>query len=567
MGKIGGRILIAAVVLAVCFWFLYPTVRWYFATDADDRAVALSASSQIRDISQAKASADLASVKALAGDTLLPESFAYLKDLVKSKGVDTKNLTVGTLLGAATEQQVFEAIEKHYRSLYIGLKQTSRSALKLGLDLNGGMSILLDVDVESFEAKLGRKATEAEISRAIDEDIEVLKNRIDQYGVTEPEIRRQGQNQILIEISGEADPDRVESFLRGRGALCFQLVDTAATQKAVSYYSTHMDELYLPDGSIAQPDFLPEGTTLTGYYVKDEYGIDQFVGLCVIIDSPSIDGRYIQNAIQETDRIQNRPVVNFTLSSEGGSQMYSLTSEHVGDVMAVVLDGNVRTRATINSVLSTSIQISGFTLDEAQEIALLLKSATMPIEVSVASQRSVGASLGEDAVRIGLYSIIAGLALVVLFMFAYYGLCGLAADAGLLVMMYMIVSVMAGFKSTFTLSGIAGLILTLGMAVDSNVIIFERIKEQLRLGMTPANAVSDGFRQAFWTIMDANLTTLIAGVVLMILGSSTVKGFATTLVIGIVCSLFCSLFFCRVILDLTVRRRIHISFRRPAGEK
>ncbi|MGP1418250.1 MAG: protein translocase subunit SecD [Sphaerochaetaceae bacterium] len=566
--KAAGRIAIASIAIAICIWFLYPTILWYGFVSPQDRALALGTNSQIRDYARGEAGKGLRALKAMDSSAALPEQYSYLKPLAKnlSKG-ELGSLTVGTLLSKVSEQQIFDAIENDFRTRLMSFKKASRDSLQLGLDLKGGLGILLDVDVDSFEQKLGRAASEAEISAAIDQDIEILKGRIDQFGVTEPEIRRQGPNQILIEVSGEADPERVDAFLRGKGSLKFQLVDTSTTKKAVSYFKEHPDRLYLDDGSFAQPDFLPAGTTLTGYYVRDEYDIDELVSLCVIYDEPSIDGSFIQSAVQEYERIQNKPVVNFTLSQEGGEQMYDLTKNHVGDVMAVVMDGNVKTQATINSTLSGSIQISGFSLEEAQDIAFLLKSAALPIEVSVASQRTIGASLGEDAVRGGLYAITAGFCLVVLFMFAYYGLSGLVADLGLVMNMFMIISILGGFKSTFTLTGIAGLILTLGMAVDANVIIYERIKEQLAGGMTARNAVAAGYRETFWTIMDSNLTTMIAAIVLIVLGSSSVRGFATTLAVGICSSLFCSLFLCRLIMDLTVKRRIHIGWRRIGNGK
>ncbi|MFA7189842.1 MAG: protein translocase subunit SecD [Sphaerochaetaceae bacterium] len=564
--KVAGRIAIVAIVIAICLWFLYPTIQWYGFVSPSDRELALGSNSQIRDYARGQASVGLKELKAAPSDQLLDEKYSYLLDIVPNlSGKQKKSLTVGKLLSKVSEQKIFDAIEDEYRTRYMKYKQASQNALQLGLDLKGGLSILLDTDASSLEARLGHAPSETELSEAIDQDIQVLKSRIDQFGVTEPEIRRQGSDQILIEVSGEADPERVNSFLRGKGSLRFQLVDSTATKKAVTYFNEHPDELYNDDGSFAQPDFLPEGTTLTGYFVKDEYNIDELVSLCVIYDEPSIDGSYIQSAVQEYESVQNKPVVNFQLSAEGGEQMYELTRSHVGDEMAVVMDGNVKTRATINSTLSNSIQISGFSLEEAQDIALLLKSATLPIDVSVASQRTIGASLGEDAVRTGAYAIVAGFLLVVLFMFAYYGLSGLVADLGLVINMFMIVAILGGFKSTFTLTGIAGLILTLGMAVDSNVIIYERIKEQLRDGSSARNAVDVGYKEAFWTIMDSNITTMIAAIVLIILGSSAVKGFATTLAVGICSSLFCSLVVCRLVMDMTVQRTIHIGWGRRAN--
>ncbi|NLY08005.1 MAG: protein translocase subunit SecD [Spirochaetales bacterium] len=564
--KATGRIAIIVVVIAICIWFLYPTIVWYGSVSQADRELALGTNSQIRDYARGQASKGLKALKAASSSDPVPEEYSYLKSLVKNVSKsELKKLDIGTLFSKTSEQSIFDRIESEFRTRYMGYKKASQNALQLGLDLKGGLSILLDVDIQSFEAKLGRTASEAEISAAIDQDIEVLKSRIDQFGVTEPEIRRQGMDQILIEVSGEADPERVDTFLRGKGSLKFQIVDNAATKKAVTYFNQHPDELFLEDGSFAQPDFLPKDAVLTGYYVSDEYGIDELVNICVILDNPSIDGSYIANAVQEFEQIQNKPVVNFTLTEEGGLQMYALTKEHVGDVMAVVMDGNVKTQATINTALNTSIQISGFSLDEAKEIAFLLKSATLPIEVSVASQRTIGASLGEDAVRVGTFAIIIGFALVVIFMFGYYGLSGLVADLGLVLNMFMIISILGGFKSTFTLTGIAGLILTLGMAVDANVIIFERIKEQLAIGAVPRNAVFVGYKEAFWTIMDSNITTMIAAVVLIILGSSSVRGFATTLAIGLCSSVFCSLFVCHLIMDMTNDKQIHIGWGRKVN--
>lgn len=565
--RIAGRVAVVAAVMAVCLWFLYPTIVWNGRSSAEEKALALGSNNQIREYARGQAGKGLRTLKALDPASPLPEDLGYLGSLLEGTSkAGAKHPSAGDILSAASERRIFDAIEARNRERLMASKKASRAALQLGLDLKGGLSILLDVDVDSFERKLGRKATDLEISDAIDRDIEVLKSRIDQFGVTEPEIRRRGADRILVEVSGEADPERVDSFLRGKGSLKFQLVDTASTRKAEEYFAEHPDELYAEDGSMIQPSFIPEGRTLTGFYVKDEYNIDELVGLSVVYDEPSIDGSHISDAIQEFEQIQNRPVVNFSLTTEGGMQMHELTKNHVGDIMAVVMDGNVRTQAKINSPLNSSIQISGFTLEEAKDIAFLLKSANLPIEVSVASQRTIGASLGEDAVRTGSRAIAAGFVLVVVFMFAYYGLCGLAADLGLVVNMFMIISVLAGFKSTFTLTGIAGLILTLGMAVDANVIIFERIKERLREGSTARNAMETGYKEAFWTIMDSNITTMIAGIVLIALGSSSVRGFATTLTVGICSSLFCSLFVCRLVMDMAVRKRIHIGWRKADGK-
>jgi len=557
-----GRIFVVILVIAICLWFLYPTIQWYGFVSAQDKELALDSNTQIRDYARGQASSALKDFQSM-------ESSAPVSDSKYSEalGKDSKGMTVGEYLESDTEQELFNGIEGYYRTKYLNLKKVSTKALQLGLDLSGGMSILLDANVEAFEEKNGSKATATEISTAIDQDIEVLKNRIDQYGVSEPEIRRQGTQQILIEIAGEPDPTKVDSFLRGKGALGFQLVDTTTTQQAIEYYSEHPSELYNEDGSFVQPDFLPEGRVLTGYYVKDDYGIDELESLSVIYSEVALDGSYIEDVTRQTDSVTAQPTVSFYLGDEGANIFYNFTKDHVKDVLAVVMDGKVKTQATISTALSHDIQITGFSADEADELAILLKTASLPIEVTIASQQTVGASLGEDAVAMGLKAITIGFILVVIFMFLYYGLSGLVADFALIMNLYMMISILAGFGSTLTLTGIAGLILTLGMAVDANVIIFERIKEELRSGSRAIGAIKAGYDKALWTILDANITTMIAGIVLMLLGSSTVKGFAVTLTIGIISSLFTSLYVTHLIFDIAVKKKMMISLRRQNNGK
>ena len=247
-----------------------------------------------------------------------------------------------------------------------------------------------------------------------------------------------------------------------------------------------------------------------------------------------------------------RPVVNFKLSNEGGRKFYDITSANRGKSLAVVLDGKVKSVATINDAISENVHISGFTEKEAQDLAIVLKTASFAIDLEIVSQQSVGATLGSDAVRIGILAIAFGFVLVVLFMFLYYGFSGLVADFALLLNLFIMVSVLSALHFTVTLTSIAGLILTLGMAVDANVIIYERIKEELKDGRSPYQAVSIGFGRAFWTIMDSNITTIIAAIVLSGLGSSSVKGFAVTLAVGIATSLFTSLYVSHLIFDLFI---------------
>jgi preprotein translocase subunit SecD len=468
--------------------------------------------------------------------------------------------------GFYNEQDMFDSAESYYRTSLLDLKALGNKALQLGLDLKGGMSILLEADVAAYEEKIGKAASSAEISEAIHQDIEILEKRIDQFGVSEPVIRLQGDDQILIEIPGAADPERVNSFLRGKGSLVFKIVDNTLTSELNAYYAENPSEVYTDTGALKQPSFLPAGKIAAGYYVSDEYGIDELESYVVIEEEIGLDGIHLESATTATDGITGRPVVNFKLDSLGGDIFYKLTSTHVGDTMAVVMDGKVKAMATINEGIRSNVQISGFNSEEAADLAIVLRTAALPIELIVSSQQAVGATLGEDAVSAGLKAIAVGLALVMILMFAYYHVSGLVADLALLLNMFFMISILSAFNFTLTLTSVAGLILTLGMAVDTNVIIFERIKEERRLGKSDVASIKAGFDKAFWTVMDANITTIIAALVLSQLGSSSVKGFANTLAIGIVSSVFTALFVSHLIFDATVAQRegkkLHISWRK-----
>ena len=322
------------------------------------------------------------------------------------------------------------------------------------------------------------------------------------------------------------------------------LVDSSLTNQVNSYYSANPSSAYNPDGSLITPSFVPENRLFAGYYSKDSYGLDKLESFAVLDPSVQLDGNYIESATQSKDNVTQRPVVNFKLSSEGGKKFYDITSANKGRALAVVLDGKVKSIATINDAISENVQISGFSEKEAAALAIVLKTASFAIDLEVVSQQAVGATLGDDAVRIGIMAIAFGFVLVVIFMFLYYGLSGLVADFALLLNLFIMVSVLSALHFTVTLTSIAGLILTLGMAVDANVIIYERIKEELAVGRSPAKAVEIGFGRAFWTI--------IAAIVLSSLGSSSVKGFAVTLAVGIATSLFTSLYVSHLVFDLFI---------------
>ena len=427
---------------------------------------------------------------------------------------------------------------------------------------------MLEADIESYSSTHdGYVPSRSELTALLEEDIDVLTSRIDQYGVTEPDIRLQGVDQILIEVPGEADPEGVDSFLMGRGALTFQLVSSELTNRVNREYMASLASAFNADGEIITPPYIPGGYTVAGYYTEDEYGIDTLEQFVVLHDEVALDGRHLESARMERNPQNNQPVVNFHLDSEGADIFYAFTSQHVGEQLAVVMDGRVKSIATINDAISADVQLTGsFTEAEAEALAVILKTSSLPIDLRVISQQGVGATLGNDSVRIALHAIIAGLVLVLAVMIAYYSTSGLIADIALLLNFYMMISVLSALHFTLTLASIAGLVLTLGMAIDANVIIYERMKEEAALGKSFYDVVNLGFGRAFWTIMDSNVTTIIAAIVLSVFGSSTVKGFANTLAIGVACSLFTSLFVSHLLFDLFINeengKSIRLSWRK-----
>jgi preprotein translocase subunit SecD len=273
------------------------------------------------------------------------------------------------------------------------------------------------------------------------------------------------------------------------------------------------------------------------------------------VQENGLPGQHITDAQFARDPISNQPVVNFVLDSEGGDQFARLTRDNVGGSLAIVMDDRVRAYARIQEEIPTGqVRISGFDQSEAEDIATVLRTAALPIDLNIINQQAVGAQLGEQAIQAGLRAIALGFVLVIIFMAVYYKGAGLLADLILILNLFFIMAVLSVFNLTLTLTSIAGIILTVGMAVDANVIIFERIKEEYRLGKSPRASVEAGFQKAFWTIMDANVTTFIAAIFLSQLGTGPIQGFAVTLAVGIVSSMFTALFVSRLIFDVSTEQ-------------
>ncbi|MBP7096646.1 MAG: protein translocase subunit SecD [Spirochaetia bacterium] len=567
------RFLLVLAVVAIAFGFLLPSIRWYFFTPEDQKMLATSSREQIREYALMLADEDLAVVQAAAkaGTGLDLDKYGWLADIAKKNYKAMKKAAPESwdakaiLAGFLTPSEARNAMETHHRERILKVKNLGAHTVQLGLDLSGGLSVVIKADFEALEAKRGEALGTVERADAMSNAMEVLSGRIDKFGLTEPVIRQQGEDRIYVEIPGTADPERINSIIMGRGRLAFHMVDDDATT-ALRDYLRAVPNGVNADLTVKDPSIVPAGFVVRKFYQPDEYGLDQWTGTYVVIRAEAgLDGNHIQSATTASDPIDGRPVVNFQLSDEGGEIFYKMTSENVGKSMAVVLDDRIKAYAVINEAIRSSVQMSGFSADEAQNIRRILQTAALPLELIVESQTTIGASLGEDAILQGRNAVAIGLLAVFLFMFAYYKGAGFNALVAQVLNLYLMLSILSAFNLTLTLPAIAGFVLTIGMAVDANVIIFERIKEEFLLGKGRRAAVDAGFDKAFWAVMDGNITTIIAALFLAQLGTGPIQGFAVSLAIGNISSLFTSLFVSRLIFDVGTealnRQKISISWR------
>lgn len=556
------RLFIVLLVVGIASVFLYPTFKWYFGTDESSKAIATGSREQIRTYSQTKAAEDLERLESLVKQNPaqeIPAEYGFVKEMAKAnyklmKKAAPSTWTVESVLSSfKNKKQLFNNIEGYYRDNVMALKEQSKNILQLGLDLSGGMNVLLEADMDSLGEKLGRVPSAEDKKGAIDRAIEILNNRIDRFGITEPQIRRQGETGITIEIPGAADPERVNAFLMGKGKLNFHIVDDDATAALRDYIDRNPGKALDSEGQPVDKSILPAGTVARRFVQKDRYGIDYTSNYVVIREEIGLDGSHIVDAQVGNDPVTGRPVINFALDKEGSDIFFKLTSANVNKTLSIVLDDNVKAGATIQEAISGGqVRMSGLDKQEAQDIALVLRTAALPVTLEISNQQAVGASLGEDSIKQGVNAMMLGFLLVIIFMIIYYKGAGLIADCMLLLNLFLMVGILSAFNLTLTLTSIAGLILNIGMSVDANVVIFERIKEEYRLGKTAAAAVKSGFKKSFWAIMDSNITTFIVAIFMSQLGTGPIQGFAYTLAVGIVTSMFSAIFVSRLVFDFCI---------------
>ncbi|PWW04190.1 protein translocase subunit secF /protein translocase subunit secD [Hoeflea marina] len=370
------------------------------------------------------------------------------------------------------------------------------------------------------------------VSSAVAQSIEVVRRRVDELGTTEPSIQRQGTDRILVQVPGLGDPQRLKDLLNQTAKLTFRMVDT---------------DMPVQEAMNGRP---PAGSEVL--YSKDDPPVPYLVKRQV-----EVSGENLVDAQAGFDQRNNEPIVSFKFDTKGGQRFGQITQQNVNRPFAIVLDNQVLSAPVIREpILGGSGQISGsFSVEGANDLAILLRAGALPATLTVIEERTVGPGLGADSIAAGEIAGIIGALLVVGFMFVAYGLLGFIANLALVANVTMIIAVLTILGATLTLPGIAGIVLTVGMAVDSNVLIYERIREEYRNGRSLIQAIDAGFSRAFATILDANVTTLIAAVILFYLGTGPVRGFAITLAIGIVTTVFTAFTFTRWMVAEWVRRR------------
>ncbi len=580
-------------------------------------------------------------------------------------------------------EKMLEVVEDSLLTDNPDISKTREKRIKLGLDLQGGMRVVLEVNTgklieklaknpdEVFKSLLAEAEEEAALSNeavvdiialkfqekgirlsryfgtirqdddeilaglkddaedAVTRAMEIIRNRIDQYGVSEPSIQRQGSRRIIVELPGVAREEEAKQLLQGTALLEFRIVrdpdfafaimqkvdevlagnitqpDTSETVSEITDTSLVAAEDSIPTEELTEEEFKqqhpffsvalldPQGRSADAYVRGDERNKLEFMLsrpevqnvipnnvefvfsakslpgqeaeeiyiMYMVNKAPELTGGVITDAVATIDPNTSAPIVNMTMNSEGATEWARITGANVGKRIAIMLDGVIFSAPNVqNKIPGGRSQITGMAdLNEAKLLEIVLKAGALPAPVDIIEERTVGPSLGQDSVNSGLLSVIIGYILVGIFMMFYYHRTGTIAAAVLTFTILFILGVLAGFNATLTLPGIAGIILTIGMAVDANVLIFERIREEMATGKTIKASIDSGFSRAYSAIIDSNITTFFTGIILFQFGTGPIQGFALTLMIGIAASLFSALVVARLIFDMMVAKGIKVT--------
>jgi preprotein translocase subunit SecD len=513
------RIAITAVICLVALYFLLPTLipqfptPWneYFPKDKIHLGLDLQGGMHlVLEVDTEKALESMMERTANDLKESLMENKVRFRNVEKSKGA--------TISLQLTESTGKTALDKILSDQYPDLETDSSS---------------LSEDAQIVHIKIKDKRAVELKKLTVEHSLETIRNRVDQFGIAEPEIIPEGDNRILIQLPGIKDPERAKNLIGKTALLEFKIVD---------------DEHSLEDalrGNIPEEDIIAYG--LRADRSTGEKGSTPYL----LKNKSLLTGASLETAKVQISNRFGEPTVSLKFNSQGATDFERITGENVRKRLAIVLDGVVHSAPVIQERISGGqAQITGtFTMDEARDLAIVLRAGALPAPVNILEERTVGPSLGSDSIRQGIMATLIGSLLVILFMIIYYRLSGTIADLALIINIVLVLGILAAFKATLTLPGIAGLLLTVGMAVDANVLIFERIREELRTGKTIRLSLDTGYKRAFITIIDTHVTGIVSAIFLIIFGTGPIKGFAVTLIIGLLASLFTAVFVTRVIFD------------------
>ena len=572
---------------ALALYFLYPSYYFYFKATEEER-----------DSSQkfCKALPNWAHCSKLNLGLDLQGGVHLVMGVRVDKALEHRadRLADGIRDGLKTKNIAFTKVERAHETADIAVELapgTAQDTVDKYIRKDFSVLDLLRKTDTTLVYALSKADSDQVRESAVEQSIKTIRNRADKLGVTEPTIAQRGQDQVLIQLPGVKDPQHAIDIIGRTAQLEFTMVDSESSgafdvftdkdlpenvvKKQVGTRRGGSHEVYfeLPE---AQREALskllhakmPEGRQLAFGPAQGAGGVDKADTLrtYVLNARPGITGDYLVNAqVQQDKDMPSDYYVIMTFDPEGAKVFEKLTGDNVGRPMAIVLDGKVTSAPVIQDKIGggTARITLGRSSDvrakfqEAKDLALVLKAGALPAPVEVREKRQVGKTLGQDTVRKGTFAMLVGTGLVVVFMALYYKGSGLMANLALVLNVLFMMAFLALIEATLTLPGMAGIVLTIGMAVDANVLIFERIREEMRGGKSPRAAIDAGYKKAFGTIFDSNITTMIAGVVLMQYGSGPVRGFAVTLIIGLTCSLYTAIVVTRLIYDfITSRRRV-----------
>lgn len=463
------------------------------------------------------------------------------------KAVETAVDRIASSMNGVFERKKIKASSKR-EGLFVVVTPANMDVRKAVEDTYPVLTLAESKDVLRY--KLADKEKQKIKDTATDQVLEIIRNRIDQFGVAEPTIHRQGENEIVVQLPGVKDPKRAVEVIGKTAQLEFKIVDDSAPVAAElppSILTGEEDQILekfrskIPDGD--EVLFQRSVNKETGVVTKRPIVLKKEVLLT---------GDLLTEARVNIDQRFNEPYVSITFNSVGAKIFEDITGLNVKKRLAIILDGNVYSAPVIQERISGgNAQITGsFGMDEAKDLAIVLRAGALPAPVRTLQNVTVGPSLGRDSIEAGKMAGFIGTALVVIFMIFYYRLSGIIADFALLLNIVLLLGAMASLNATLTMPGIAGIILAIGMAVDSNVLMFERMREEIRAGKTPRAAVDSGYHKAFWTIFDSHVTTLITAAVLFQFGTGPIKGFAVTLSLGVAINLFTALIGTKTVFDI-----------------